>query len=349
MTGTAIHRRKPEILQRGRALLMRTVSIVVPMKDERDNVEPLYQRVKDALQEQFDWEVILVDDGSTDGTFEMLTKVAELDPRVKVVRLRRNFGQAAAMQAGLDAASGEIVATMDGDLQNDPADIPLMIAKLDEGFDVVLGQRAKRKDKLLIRKVPSIIANKLIRTVTKIPFKDFGCTLRVMRREIAQNIRIYGEMHRFIPVLANNLGARMTQIPVRHHARHAGKSKYGIGRTGRVLLDLITIRYLSNYLTRPMHFMGGIGLFFIALGLLALTVTVGLKLFINFDMTGNPLLLLSVMFTLLGVQMISTGLVGEVLMRTYYESQDKRPYVIRESRNLEGGPDDVSPPSARAA
>jgi glycosyltransferase involved in cell wall biosynthesis len=344
MTGLAVPRRS----NNGRPVLMRTVSIVVPMKDERDNVEALYQRIKDALRDEFAWEAVLVDDGSTDGTFEMLTKVAALDPRVKVVRLRRNFGQAAAMQAGLDAAIGDIVATMDGDLQNDPADIPLMIAKLDEGFDVVLGERAKRKDSMLIRKVPSIIANKLIRRITRLPFRDFGCTLRVMRREIAQNIRIYGEMHRFIPVLANNLGARMTQMAVRHHARHAGKSKYGIGRTGRVLLDLITIRYLSNYLTRPMHFMGGIGLLFIGLGLLALVVTVGMKIFgpTPIDMTGNPLLLLSVMFTLLGVQLISTGLVGEVLMRTYFESQDKRPYVVRESRNLEDTAEEEKKPWA---
>ena len=313
---------------------MRTVSIVVPVKDERDNVEPLYQHVRDALRERFDWELIVVDDGSTDGTFEALGRLAAIDPRLKVIRLRRNFGQAAAMQAGIDASAGDLVATMDGDLQNDPADIPLMIDKLDEGYDVVLGERSKRQDKMLLRKVPSLVANKLIRKVTGLPFRDFGCTLRVMRQEIARNIRIYGEMHRFIPVLATNLGAKIAQIPVRHHPRRAGVSKYGIGRSGRVILDLLTIRFMSGYLTRPMHFMGGIGLFFMAGGFLSLAATVAMKVFSGLFMTGNPLLLLSVMLTLVGIQMLSMGLIGEVLTRTYFESQGKRPYTVRESRNL---------------
>jgi glycosyltransferase involved in cell wall biosynthesis len=317
-----------------RSIAMRTLSIVVPVKDERENVEPLYRQVKDVLRDGFAWEVVYVDDGSTDGTFDELTKLAALDSRVKVVRLRRNFGQAAAMQAGIDAAAGELVVTMDGDLQNDPADIPVLVTKLDEGYDMVLGKRAKRQDSMLIRKVPSILGNLLIRKVTKIPFKDFGCTLRVMKQDVARNLRIYGEMHRFIPVLASNIGARMTQIPVRHHPRRAGKSKYGIGRTGRVLLDLLTIRYFSGYLTRPMHFMGGIGLFFFFLAFVSLAVTVGMKIYSNQWMTGNPFLYLSVAFGLVGTQMLSMGLLGEVMMRTYYESQDKRPYVVRESRNL---------------
>ena len=314
---------------------MRTVSIVVPVKDERDNVEPLYQQVRDALRDGFAWELIVVDDGSSDGTYEALTRLAGIDPRVKVVRLRRNFGQAAAMQAGIDAAIGDIVATMDGDLQNDPADLPLLIAKLDEGFDIVLGERSKRQDAMVIRKVPSLIANRLIRKVTGLPFRDFGCTLRVMKQDLARNIRIYGEMHRFIPVLANNLGARIAQIPVRHHPRRAGVSKYGIGRTGRVLLDLLTIRFMSGYLTRPMHFMGGIGLFFLGAGFLSLAGTGAMKLVGGVDMSGNPLLLLSVMLTLVGIQMMSMGLIGEVLTRTYFESQGKRPYVVRETCNLD--------------
>jgi glycosyltransferase involved in cell wall biosynthesis len=314
---------------------MRSLSIVVPAKDERENVEPLYRAVDDALRNAFDWELVYVDDGSTDGTFEELTKLAGRDARVKVVRLRRNFGQAAAMQAGIDAASGDLVATMDGDLQNDPADLPLLVAKLDEGYDMVLGERANRQDKVLLRKVPSKIANALIRKVTKVPFRDFGCTIRVLKADLARNLRIYGEMHRFIPVLANNLGARVAQIPVRHHARRAGKSKYGIGRTGRVLLDLLTIKFFSGYLTRPMHFMGGIGIFFLAMSVLSALATVGLKLAIAFDMTGNPLLYLSVALGLVGVQMLSMGLLGEVMMRTYYESQDKRPYVVRESLNMD--------------
>ncbi len=316
---------------------MRTLSVIVPVMDERDNIEPLYRAVQESLRESFDWEVVYVDDGSTDGTFEELIKLAALDVRVKVVRLRRNFGQAAAMQAGIDASAGELVVTIDGDLQNDPADIPLLVAKLDEGYDMVLGQRAKRQDSMIIRKVPSFLANWLIRKVTKIPFKDFGCTLRVIKSDVARNLRIYGEMHRFIPVLASNIGSRMTQIPVRHHPRTAGKSKYGIGRTGRVLLDLLTIKFFSGYLTRPMHFMGGLGMFFFGMSFLSLLATLGMKLAIDFDMTGNPLLLLSVMLGMVGIQLLSMGLLGEVMMRTYYESQDKRPYVVRESRNLNNG------------
>src|SRR5262245_36221098 len=274
MTGTPVTRPRLGAADPRRSLTMRTLSIVVPVKDERENVDPLYRQVKDVLRDSFAWEVVYVDDGSTDGTFDELTRLAALDSRVKVVRLRRNFGQAAAMQAGIDAAAGELVVTMDGDLQNDPADIPLLVAKLDEGYDMVLGKRAKRQDSMIIRKLPSIMGNWLIRKVTKIPFKDFGCTLRVMKHDVARNLRIYGEMHRFIPVLASNIGARMTQIPVRHHPRRAGKSKYGIGRTGRVLLDLLTIRYFSGYLTRPMHFMGGIGLFFFFLAFVSLGVTI---------------------------------------------------------------------------
>src|SRR6476659_5377966 len=212
MTGMPVSRPLFWAGHTSRSIAMRTLSIVVPVKDERDNVEPLYRQVKDVLRDGFAWEVVYVDDGSTDGTFDELTKLSGLDSRVKVVRLRRNFGQAAAMQAGIDAASGELVATMDGDLQNDPADVPLLVAKLDEGYDMVLGERAKRRDNAL-RTVVSKAANALIRKVTKIPFRDFGCTLRVMRCDVASNLRIYGEMHRFIPVLANNIGARMAQIP----------------------------------------------------------------------------------------------------------------------------------------
>jgi glycosyltransferase involved in cell wall biosynthesis len=351
MTGTPVARRPLRLVKKDLRISMRTVSIVVPAKDERDNVEPLYLAVKDAIRDSFNWELIYVDDGSVDGTFDELVRLAKLDPRVKVVRLRRNFGQASAMQAGIDAAAGDFVATLDGDLQNDPADIPAMIYKIDEGYDVCLGERVKRQDKLFIRKVPSKVANWMIRKITKLPFRDFGCTTRVMKQELAHQIRIYGEMHRFIPVLANNLGARMAQIPVRHHARRAGKSKYGIGRTTRVMLDLITIKYMSGYLTRPMHFMGGIGLLFITMAFLSLAGTVAMKLDLfgfgeRTDMTGNPLLLLSALFSLAGVQFISTGLIGEVLTRTYFESQDKRPYVVRESRNLD---DDENNRETRAA
>jgi glycosyltransferase involved in cell wall biosynthesis len=315
---------------------MRKVSIIVPIKDERDNLVPLVERVRDAMRDVGAWEAILVDDGSSDGSFDLLQELAAGDPRVKVVRLRRNFGQAAAMQAGIDASTGDVIATMDGDLQNDPSDIPVLLAKLDEGYDVVLGERTKRKDKMLIRKVPSRMANWLIRKVTGLPFRDFGCTMRVIRREVASSMRIYGEMHRFIPVLAQQVGARIAQIPVKHHPRVAGTTKYTLSRTGRVFLDLITIKFLSSYLTRPMHFMGGLGLLVIGVAFCILAGLIILRLGWDFHMSRNPLLLLSVLLTLLGIQLLSTGLIGEVLARTYFESQDKRPYTIRETRNLGG-------------
>jgi glycosyltransferase involved in cell wall biosynthesis len=333
MTGKPVSRPHRESNQRW-AVAMRSMSIVVPVKDERENVEPLYRQVKEALRDGFAWEVVFVDDGSTDGTHDELKRLAAVDRRVKVIRLRRNFGQAAAMQAGIDAAVGELVATMDGDLQNDPADLPRLVAKLDEGYDMVLGERVKRQDSMLIRKVPSLLANRLIRKVTGVHFRDFGCTLRILKSDLARNLRIYGEMHRFVPVLASNLGARIAQIPVDHHPRRAGKSKYGVGRTGRVLLDLLTIKFFSGYLTRPMHFMGGLGLLFFFLAFVSLTATVLMKYFSGHWMTGNPLLYLSVMLGLCGMQMITMGLLGEVMMRTYYESQDKRPYVVRDSLNL---------------
>jgi glycosyltransferase involved in cell wall biosynthesis len=313
---------------------MRKLSVVVPVKDERDNLASLHAQVREALRGVGDWELVVVDDGSTDGSFEVLQGIAAADPRVKVVRLRRNFGQAAAMQAGIDASTGDVIATMDGDLQNDPSDIPALLAKLDEGYDVVLGERAKRQDKLLVRKVPSKIANWLIRKVTGLPFRDFGCTMRVLRREVAGSMRIYGEMHRFIPVLAQQQGARIAQIPVKHHPRRAGKTKYNLSRSGRVFLDLITIKFLSSYLTRPMHFVGGLGLLIIAIGFGTLAASVIMKIGWDMHMNRNPLLLLSVLLTLVGIQLLSTGLMGEVLARTYFESQDKRPYTVRDTLNL---------------
>jgi glycosyltransferase involved in cell wall biosynthesis len=313
---------------------MPTLSIVVPIKDECENMRPLYEHVKEAMRGSHDWELILVDDGSVDESFAIMDEIANNDPRVKVVRLRRNFGQAAAMQAGIDAATGDVIATMDGDLQNDATDIPMLLAKMSEGYDVVLGERANRQDGFIFRKLPSRIANWLIRKVTGLPFRDFGCTMRIIRGELARSLRIYGEMHRFIPVLAQQQGAKIVQVPVKHHPRRAGKSKVGLSRTARVFLDLITIKFLSGYLTRPMHFLGGLGLGIIALGFLSLIATIVVKFAFDTSMVRNPLLLLSVMLTLIGIQLLSTGLLGEVLARTYFESQDKRPYLVREFRNL---------------
>ncbi len=314
---------------------MNRLSVVIPVKDEHANIRPLVERLRSALDDGPAWEVVFVDDGSTDGTFDELARAADLDPRVKVVRLRHTFGQSAALQAGFDHATGAIIVTMDGDLQNDPDDIPLLVAKLDEGYDVVLGQRANRHDGLFLRKVPSWIANWVIRKVTGVPFKDFGCTLRAMRREVVDGMALYGEMHRFITAFAVHQGASVAQVPVRHHARTAGASKYGLSRTIRVLLDLMTVKFLASYQTRPMHLFGGLGLILGFLGFVGVAVSVVMKYTSGPGMTANPLFLLGVMAALMGVQFVSLGLMGEVMTRTYFESQGKPSYVVREKRGYD--------------
>jgi glycosyltransferase involved in cell wall biosynthesis len=315
---------------------MTALSVVIPIKDERDNLGPLHQRLGAALDPLgIDYEILFVDDGSIDGSFAVLESLAARDRRVKVVRLRRNFGQTAALQAGINHASGEVLVTMDGDLQNDPADIPALLTKLDEGYDAVLGLRANRQDHFLVRKLPSWMANWLIRKVTGVQTRDMGCTLRAMRRELAEALPLYGEMHRYIPVLAQQHGARIAQIPVRHHPRTAGKTKYNLTRTVRVLLDLITIKFLHSYMTRPMHVMGLAGLVSMGLGFLSLLLTIVMKWRSGIWMTGNPFLLLSALLELIGVQFISMGLIGELLTRTYFESQGKAAYTVRSTLNLE--------------
>lgn len=310
--------------------------MIIPIKDERDNLRPLHDQLRQALEPLgLGYELIFVDDGSIDGSFAVLEELAGRDPLVKAVRLRRNFGQTAALQAGIDWSQGDVLVTMDGDLQNDPADIPALLRKLDEGYDAVLGQRARRKDALILRKLPSLLANWLIRKVTGVHIKDMGCTLRALRRDLAEALPLYGEMHRFVPVLAQQCGGRLAQISVRHHARTAGKTKYNITRTVRVVLDLITVKFLHSYLTRPMHVMGTLGLGSMGLGILSLLATIWMKSYSGTFMTGNPLLLLSVMLELVGVQFISMGLIGELLTRTYFESQGKSSYLVRSTLNLE--------------
>jgi glycosyltransferase involved in cell wall biosynthesis len=313
---------------------MSLISIVVPVKDERDNVRPLVERVRSVLRD-FEWELVFVDDGSTDGTFLELESAAISDSRVRVLRLRKNYGQSAATQAGLDAASGDVIVTLDGDLQNDPADIPLLLAKLNEGYDAVLGRREKRQDKMLLRKLPSLAANWLIRKVLGIPFKDFGCALRVMRRDVASGLELYGEMHRFITAMMIQQGARVTQVPVRHHPRTAGKSKYNLTRTVRVLLDLMTVKFLGCYQTRPMHVFGSLGLGCMGFGFLSVLAAIVMKYTSGPGMTANPLFLFGAVAGLIGVQFLSLGLMGEVLTRVYFESQGKRPYLVRDRRNFQ--------------
>jgi glycosyltransferase involved in cell wall biosynthesis len=319
------------------------LSILIPIKDERDNLHPLHSRLCEALDPLgLEFEMIFVDDGSVDGSFAVLEGLAARDARVRVVRLRRNFGQTAALLAGIDWSSGDIIVTMDGDLQNDPADIPMLLAKLNEGYDAVLGQRANRQDHLLVRKVPSWIANWLIRKVTGVTILDMGCTLRAMRRDLAQALPLQGEMHRFVPVLAQQYGGRLAQVPVRHHPRVAGQTKYTLSRTVRVLLDLITIKFLHSYLTRPMHFLGLGGFLAMGLGVLVLLAALATKWVEGTSLVRNPLLLLSVMLELVGVQLLSMGLLGEMQSRTYFEGQGKSSYVVRDTLNLE-------PPAKRRA
>jgi glycosyltransferase involved in cell wall biosynthesis len=333
---------------------MQTLSVVIPIKDERDNLRPLHEALRQALDPLLgaagpaglrDYEVVLVDDGSVDGSFEVLEELARHDRRVKVVALRRNFGQTPALRAGIDCASGDVLATMDGDLQNDPADFPRMLEKLAEGYDAVFGLRKKRQDRLFVRKLPSLAGNWLIRKVTGVTIKDMGCTLRVMRRDLAEALPLYGEMHRFVPVLAKMHGARVAQVDVNHRPRVAGVTKYTLSRSVRVLLDLITVKFLHSYVTRPMHALGVPGLAAMALGLLSLAATLWMKYGASHPvfLTGNPLLLLSVMLELVGVQFISMGLLGELLARTYFESQGKAAYTVRATLNLD------PKPGARAA
>lgn len=312
------------------------LSIVIPIKDEKENIPRLHERITDALRDlNAPFEIVLVDDGSTDGSHLEMESLAARDPRVKVVRLRRNFGQSAAMQAGIDYANGQAIVTMDGDLQNDPADIPMLLETLKQGgYDAVFGLRADRQDTYLNRKLPSNLGNWLIRKVTGVPIKDMGCTLRVIKSDLAKNLALYGEMHRFIPVLAQHAGATFVQVPVRHHPRTAGHTKYNITRTFRVILDLITVKFMQSYMTRPMHVMGFAGMLAMMLGIICLLATAGIKWWDGTSMIRNPLLHLSVMLELVGVQFISTGLLGELVTRTYFESQGKRAYLVRSTLNI---------------
>jgi len=321
---------------------MQSLSVVVPIKDECANLRPLHEKLSRALvpllgQALSDYEIVLVDDGSSDGSFAVLEELAGKDERVKVIALRRNFGQTPALRAGIDWSRGDVLVTMDGDLQNDPADIPMLLAKLNEGHDAVFGLRKNRQDRMLMRKLPSFLGNWLIRKVTGSQIKDMGCTLRAMRRELAEALPLYGEMHRFVPVLAKMHGARVTQVDVEHHPRVAGQTKYNLSRSVRVLLDLITVKFLHTYVSRPMHALGLPGLIAMGLGVVSLLATVGMKHLCNppVFMTGNPLLLLSVMLELVGVQCISMGLLGELLARTYFESQGKSSYTVRATLNLD--------------
>jgi glycosyltransferase involved in cell wall biosynthesis len=311
-----------------------SVSIVVPIYNEIEGLDTLHAALRPVLEQLGrPFEMLLVDDGSTDGTSAALDDLAERDAAVKVIHFRRNFGQSAAMAAGLHLAQGDVIVTLDADLQNDPQDIPLMLARLDEGYDLIHGWRRERHDELLRRKIPSQIANWLIARVTRFPVHDLGCTLKAMRREVAADLDLYGEMHRFIPILAHWRGASCVEMVVRHHPRRFGTSKYGLSRTVRVVLDLLTVKYMIHYLSSPMKLFGLFGLACGAVGTATGVATLAMKLVGEVDMTGNPMLLLTAFSWLAGLQFIVMGMLGEIGVRTYYESQGKRPYAIRSTTN----------------
>lgn len=306
------------------------LSVVAPLLDEQDNLPTLYEQVKQALEGRYDYELIFIDDGSTDGSFDILKGLHAADPKVRVIRFRRNFGQTAALSAGFAHARGDIVIALDADLQNDPADIPMLLAKLDEGYDVVSGWRKKRHDKALTRRFPSKIANWLISRITNVRLHDYGCTLKAYRRDVLAETRLYGEMHRFIPALASWSGAKVTECVVNHRPRTAGKAKYGLGRTLKVVLDLITVKFLGSFSTKPIYVFGGIGLFTTLLAILFAWLVIYQKLARGTDMSGNPLLILTAVLVITTVQFILMGLLAELLVRTYHESQNRPTYVIRE-------------------
>jgi glycosyltransferase involved in cell wall biosynthesis len=320
------------------------LSLFLPVLDEEENLRPMHAKIREALDSLGKTaEVIYVDDGSTDRSLEILREIAASDARVRVISLRRNYGQTAAMSAGIDAAKGEILIPMDADLQNDPKDIARLLDKLNEGYDVVSGWRKNRKDKLIMRKIPSQIANRVISWIGGVPLHDYGCSLKAYRRDVLQDVRLYGEMHRFIPIYASWAGARVTEIPVDHHARTMGKSKYGISRTVKVIFDLMTIKFMAEYHTKPIYVFGSFGLIAFFISLLSGIYAVFLKLAghlglpqFHADFVETPLPILSIVMFAISIQFFLMGLLAEMLVRTYHESQDKSIYAVREKIGFDG-------------
>lgn len=306
-------------------------SLVVPAYNEAENLKellPQVQKVMDGLG--CSWELIVIDDGSTDETFSVLEAFHRDWVNLEVIRFRTNFGQTAGLSAGFKQAKGDVIITLDADLQNDPHDIPRILARINEGYDVVSGWRKHRRDPFLNRLLPSIIANALISWVTGVYLHDYGCTLKAYRRDVLQNFELYGELHRFIPALTRWAGSRITEIPVNHAPRKRGTSNYGIGRTFKVILDLITVKFLTSFSTQPIHIFGAFGLLSFLLGILSLGIVILLRLWMNFDMTGNPLLYASILFIFTATQFVLMGLLAEISIRTYHETSKKQIYVIRQ-------------------
>ena len=307
------------------------ISLILPVLNEEENLNDMNAEIVGVVEKMdIDYEIIYIDDGSTDRSFEILSALREQNPNIKVIQFRRNFGQTAGLAAGFDHASGDVIITMDSDRQNDPNDIPMMLDKINQGYDLVSGWRFDRQDAWLSRKLPSKMANGLISKITGVKLHDYGCSLKAFRKEVIENIRLYGEMHRFIPAIASWMGVRLAEVKVNHRARVAGTSKYGISRTFRVILDLITVKFLLQYSARPIHFFGGIGLASGVVGFLIAFVMVIQKFLFAVPMGDRPLLLLAVLLMFIGLQFITFGLLGELMTRTYHEAQNKPVYVVRQ-------------------
>jgi glycosyltransferase involved in cell wall biosynthesis len=320
------------------------ISLVIPIYNEAPNIEALYGEITAALDPWGrTYEVLLIDDGSSDGSADLLARLPARDPRFRVIRFRRNFGQTPAFSAGFAHARGRVIITSDGDLQNDPKDIPMLVARLEEGFDIVCGWRKNRKDTLITRRIPSIIANKLISRATGVDLHDYGCSLKAFRSEVVKPLRLYGEMHRFIPAIASEFGVKVDEVEVNHRARQAGTSKYGLSRTIRVILDLVTVKFLLNYATRPLQIFGLVGVILGALGGLIMAYLVFVRLVLHQGIADRPLLLFGILLVSAGLQLLTMGLLAELQARTYHESQDKPTYAIREIIEVDADP---GPPRA---
>ena len=312
------------------------LSLIIPVYNEQDNLPMLFEAIDRTMNSLGKtWEVIFVDDGSRDNSLSFLKEHAEKDPKhVRVISFRRNFGQTAAIAAGLDYSQGDIIVLLDADMQNDPADIPMLLEKLDEGYDLVSGWRKQRKDNAITRNLPSMMANKLISRVTGVELHDYGCTLKAYRRPVLEGFRLYGEMHRFIPVFADSVGARITEVVVNHHPRRFGKTKYGLERTVKVILDLFTVKFLVSFASKPIYLFGGTGMGLMVISAIIMAYLFIRRIFFLVGVTGSPLFQTSVMFFILGFQSMLMGLIAELLVRTYHESQRKTTYVVRTMINL---------------
>lgn len=312
------------------------LSVVIPVHNEAESLPYLIQKLLGVLRELGQsFEIIAINDGSQDQSLEVLRRIALLTPELKVISFRRNYGQTAALMAGIDHAAGAVIVPIDADLQNDPNDIPALLAKIDEGYDVVSGWRKDRKDAPIKRNLVSTLANSLISRLSGVPLKDYGCTLKAYRAEVVRGVRLYGEMHRFIPIYASWMGARMTEIPVHHEARRFGTSNYGLERVAKVVLDLIVVMFIDRYFVKPIYVFGGFGILSLAVSALSFFAMVALKLFWHVSMISTPLPLLTVMTFLIGMMSVLMGLIAEMLVRTYFESQGKAAYFIREQINIE--------------